>query len=237
MRYLIDSTIQIKVGSGMTKKIVLLSMRDQIYEALRESIIKNSYPPNAVLPIDKLADDFGVSATPVREALVRLESEGLVTLIPNKGAMVTDIQAEDILNNWEMRQLLEPFAAGKSVSLIPEHEIDEIEQEILNIKKSYFDNDRYVASDTKMHEILYVHLPNTTLRDTIRRVHQMSIRIRYFPEYSKSMHEQVVNEVLQEHLAIIEALKSKNPAKVVESVQVHLQNGEKRAMAALLRKR
>jgi DNA-binding GntR family transcriptional regulator len=65
----------------------------------------------------------------------------------------------------------------------------------------------------------------------------MSIRIRYFPEDSPAMHEQIVNEVLQEHLSIIEALKTRDPSKVSESVQTHLRNGEKRAMAALLRKR
>jgi len=221
----------------MTKKIVTLSMRDQIYEVLRESIIKNVYTPNSVLPIDRMAEDFGVSATPVREALVRLEAEGLVTLIPNKGAMVTDIQAEDILNNWEMRQLLEPYAAGKSTSLIPASEIEGIRAEISDMKQSPFNNDRYVACDTRMHEILYIHLPNIFLKDTIRRVHQMSIRIRYFPEDSKSMHKQAVNEVFSEHLAIIDALETRDAARIIETVQVHLRNGEKRAMAALLRKR
>ena len=212
-------------------------MRDQIYDALRDSIIKNAYGPNSVLPIDKLAEDFGVSATPVREALVRLEAEGLVTLIPNKGAVVTDIKAEDILNNWEMRLLLEPYAAGKSAGLVPEDEIEELRAEILDMRQSAFDNDRYVACDTRMHEILYTHLPNTFLKETIRRVHQMSIRIRYFPEDSLAMHEQAVNEVVQEHLAIIEALKTHDSAKIAESVQTHLRNGEKRTMAALLRKR
>jgi len=221
----------------MTKKIVTLSMRDQIYEALRESILKNGYGPNEMLPIDRLAEDFGVSATPVREALGRLEAEGRVTLIPNKGAIVTDIQADDILNNWEMRLLLEPYAAGKSAALIPEQEVEALREEIIHLRQAPFDNDRYVASDTKLHETLYTHLPNTFLRDTIRRVHQMSIRIRYFPEDSKAMHEQAVNEVLQEHLAIIEALKSHDSPRIAESVQTHLRNGEKRAMAALLRKR
>jgi DNA-binding GntR family transcriptional regulator len=221
----------------MTKKIVTLSMRDQIYEALRESILKNGYGPNEMLPIDRLAEDFGVSATPVREALVRLEAEGLVTLIPNKGAIVTDIQADDILNNWEMRLLLEPYAAGKSAALIPEQEVEALREEIIRLRQAPFDNDRYVASDTRLHETLYTHLPNSFLRDTIRRVHQMSIRIRYFPEDSTAMHEQVVNEVLQEHLAIIDALKSHDSPRITESVQTHLRNGEKRAMAALLRKR
>jgi len=221
----------------MKKKIVTLSMRDQIYDALRDSILKNLYGPTSVLPIDRLAEEFGVSATPVREALVKLESEGLVSLIPNKGAMVTDIQADDILNNWEMRQLLEPYAAGKSASLIPDDEIEEVKKEILGLRQAPFDNDRYVASDTRMHEMLYLHLPNAVLRETIRRVHQMSIRIRYFPEDSLSMHEQVVNEVLQEHRVIIDAFRTRDPVTISEAVLSHLRNGEKRAMAALLRKR
>jgi len=220
----------------MTKKIVALSMRDQLYDALRDSIVKNLYSPNSLLPIDRLAEDFGVSATPVREALVRLEAEGLVTLIPNKGAMVADIKAEDIFNNWEMRLLLEPYAAGKSASLIPDCEIEGICAEILDMKRSAFDNDRYVADDTRMHEILYSHLPNTFLKDTIRRVHQMSMRIRYFPEGSRAMHEQVVNEVVQEHLSMIEALRTRDSAKIVDCVRIHIQNGQKRTMAALSQK-
>jgi DNA-binding GntR family transcriptional regulator len=217
------------------KKIVTLSMRDQIYEALRDSILQNSYPPASVLPIDRLAEDFGVSATPVREALVKLESEGLVNLIPNKGAVVTDIKAEDILNNWEMRQLLEPYAAEKSINLVTQNEIDDLQRDIEKIKANPFDKDLYVASDNKLHETLYYHLPNTVLKDSIRRVHQMSIRIRYFPEVSKAMHQKVVEEVLSEHLHIIEAFKVRDGERLIDSVKLHLRNGEKRAMAALLR--
>ncbi len=217
------------------RKIVTQSMRDQIYEALRESIMKNTYLPGAMLPIDKLAEDFGVSATPVREALVRLEAESLVTLIPNKGAMVTDIETQDIRDNWEMRLLLEPYAAFKSCLLIPEGELLKLKKEIMEMKSAPFDNDRYVASDTKLHDTLYIHLHNSVLRDSIRRVHQMSIRIRYFPEGSVQMHKQVVDEVLDEHLCIVEALLSRNATSVEESVKTHLKNGEARTIKAFKR--
>ena len=217
------------------RKSVTLSMRDQIYEALRESIMKNNYMPGAMLPIDKLAEDFGVSATPVREALVRLEAEGLVTLVPNKGAMVTDIETKDIRNNWEMRLLLEPYAAAKSCLLIPENDLFALRKEIEDMKVTPFDNDRYVASDTKLHDTLYIHLSNNVLRDSIRRVHQMSIRIRYFPEGSVQMHKQVVDEVLAEHLAIVDDLLSRNADAVAESVKMHLENGESRTIKAFIR--
>ena len=216
------------------RKIVTLSMRDQIYEALRESIMKNTYSPGAMLPIDKLADDFGVSATPVREALVRLEAESLVTLIPNKGAMVTDIETQDIRNNWEMRLLLEPYAAAKSCLLIPEADLLKLKKEIQDMKSAPFDNDRYVASDTKLHDTLYIHLANNVLRDSIRRVHQMSIRIRYFPEGSVEMHKQVVDEVLDEHLSIVDALLTRNAGMAEERVKIHLKNGEARTIKAFI---
>ncbi|HEY9053814.1 MAG TPA: GntR family transcriptional regulator [Rectinemataceae bacterium] len=218
------------------KKIITLSMRDQIYEALRENILKNVYTPASVLPIDRIAEDFGVSATPVREALVRLESEGLVSLIPNKGAIITDIQMEDILNNWEMRRLLEPYAAGKSAALIPSAEIDALKADTLAFQKAPFDDETYVSLDNRLHETLYIHLTNAFLKDAIRRVHQMSVRIRYFPEGSKLMHETVVKEVVGEHLAIIDALAGRDPVRITEFVQYHLRNGEKRAMDALMKR-
>ncbi len=218
------------------KKIVSLSMRDQMYEALRDLILKNTYGPNSVLQIDGLAEEFGVSATPVREALVRLEAEGLVTLIPNKGAQVTDIQEADISNTWEMRRLLEPYAAGQSVSLIPESEVAELRREVSSLHAEPFDNNRYIEADNRLHQMLYLHLSNSYLKDTIRRVHQMSIRIRYFPEGSAAMHERVVNEVIQEHLAILDSVMTRDARKIAELVLAHLQNGEKRAMAALEKK-
>lgn len=217
----------------MKRKIVTLSMREQIYDALRELILENVYKPNAVLQIDGLAEEFSVSATPVREALVRLEADGLVRLIPNKGAVVSDIREEDIRNTWEMRQLLEPFAAGMSATLIPTNEIEELEEKLFRLRDQPFDDERYVECDTRLHEVLYTHLENQLLVDTIRRVHQMSIRIRYFPEGSGALHEQTVHEVIQEHLAILAAIRTRDAKRISELVLEHLENGQKRAMAAL----
>lgn len=217
----------------MKKKIVAMSMRDQIYEVLKDSILRNMYAPNSMLPIDQLAEEFGVSATPVREALVKLEADGLIQLIPNKGAIVTDIQADDILNNWEMRKLLEPYAAARSAELIPREELAQIRKEILSLSTNPFDRELYIASDAHIHETFYKYLPNPFLRDVIRRVHQMSVRIRYLPENSAAIHEKAVHEVLAEHAAILDALEAGNHALIEAAVRRHLENGEKRAIAAL----
>lgn len=221
----------------MKTKIVTMSMRDQLFDALRDLILKNTYAPGSILQIDRLAEEFGVSATPVREALVRLEGEGLVVLIPNKGAQVTSIREEDIRNVWEMRKLLEPYAASRSAELIPLAEIAELRHEIATMNISPFNNEVYIDSDTKLHELLYIHLTNAELKDAIRRVHQMSIRIRYYPENASAMHEQVVHEVISEHLAILEAAASRDASRLETLVKLHLQNGEKRTLSALAAQR
>jgi len=215
------------------KKIVTLSMREQIYEALKGLILDSSYGPKTVLAIDRLADEFGVSATPVREALVRLESDGLVELIPNRGAQVTDIREEDVRYIWEMRLLLEPYAARMSVDLVDLQEVAPLEADIHRLFSTPDDTDLYVSTDIRLHEMLYLHVRNELLKDSIRRIHQMARRIRFFAEHSANQHEKVINEVIDEHLAIIGAMKSGNPDLVEPALRHHLANGELRTLSAL----
>ncbi len=214
------------------KKIISLPVRDQMFSALKEQILFNDLKPNDVLHIDKLAEEFGVSATPVREALVKLESDGLVTLIPNKGAKVSDISDDDILNTWEMRRLLESYAARSSISLITDEELDDLEKDILRLKNGEQDDDLYISTDIRLHELFFKHLKNDLLKDAIRRIHEISHRIRYFAERSVLMHEKVVQDVIQEHLTIIVNIRSRNTELLIPLLYTHLLNGEKRTLEA-----
>ena len=144
----------------MGKKTVLKSIRDQIYEAIQESIVNNSYKPGEELQIDRLAEEFGVSTTPIREALIRLESSGLVNLIPNKGARVTAFREEDIRDTWEIRKLLEPYAAGLTAALDVTLEIQELNAALETLEKGTQDGNLYIKSDIRLHELLYTHLSN-----------------------------------------------------------------------------
>ena len=215
------------------KKIAKHSVRDLMYEAVKELIVNNQYKPDSVLQIDRLAEEFGVSATPVREALVRLEADGLVTLIHNKGAQVTCIREEDIRNIWEMRRLLEPYAARMSAGLIEAGEIDRMEREIRQMRDEPFDHDRYVASDNRLHELFYAHLANNLLKESIRRVHQMSMRIRYFAESMDGPQDRVIQEVIREHLDILGLLRKGDADRIAEMVHTHLLKGEQRTLSAL----
>jgi DNA-binding GntR family transcriptional regulator len=213
--------------------MVLKSIRDQIYEAIHESIVNNSYKPGEELQIDRLAEEFGVSTTPVREALIRLESSGLVHLTPNKGARVTAFTEKDIRNTWEIRKLLEPYAAGLTAGLDVSSEIKELEEAIDRLEQGPQDGGLYVRCDIRLHELLCDHLSNDLLKDTLHNIQQRSMRMRYSAEDVSKMHDQVVREVISEHKQILRALSERDRQKTEEAVRRHLENGERRALTAI----
>jgi len=222
-----------KVEGLVMKKIVTVSMREQMYEALKGLILDNTYRPRSVLAIDRLAEEFGVSATPVREALVRLEADGLVELIPNKGAQVIDIREEDVHHIWEMRMLLEPYASRESSIAVDMAEVDRLEADIQRLSTTPNDDELYVSTDLRLHEMMYLHVHNELLKESIRRIHQMAQRIRFFAEHSPEMHEKVVRQVINEHLGILAAVRTGKPDRVEPLLRAHLANGEKRTLSAL----
>jgi DNA-binding GntR family transcriptional regulator len=215
------------------KKTVLKSIRDQIYEAIQESIVNNSYKPGEELQIDRLAEEFGVSTTPIREALIRLESSGLVNLIPNKGARVTAFREEDIRDTWEIRKLLEPYAAGLTAALDVTLEIQELNAAFETLEKGTQDGNLYIKSDIRLHELLYTHLSNELLKETLHNILQRSMRMRYFAEDLSKMHDQVVQEVINEHKQILQALTARDRDRTIEAVRRHIENGERRALLAI----
>lgn len=217
----------------MAKKTVLKSIRDQIYEAIQQSIVNNSYKPGEELQIDRLAEEFGVSTTPIREALIRLESSGLVQLIPNKGARVTAFQEEDIRDTWEVRKLLEPYAAGLTAERDVTPEIQELNKAFDLLERGSQDGDLYIQSDIHLHELLYSHLSNELLKETLHNILQRSMRMRYYAEDVSKMHDQVVREVISEHKQILQALTAGDREKTVEAVRRHIENGERRALRAI----
>ncbi len=217
----------------MSKRPQLVSVREQIYEGIKEMILTNIFEPGEIVPIEKMAEEFGVSPTPIREALIRLEGFGLVTLIPNKGARVSEISEQDVRDIWQMRTLLEPFAARMSAVLQLEAELDRVEKKIFGVLNGSYDFETYVQTDVELHQTLCEHVPNQLLKETIQRVHQLSMRMRYFPEHQAQIHTEVVEQVSREHLAIIAALRAGDPDLSAEKVRTHIENGEARALQAL----
>lgn len=107
------------------------SLGGRVFKRLREDILKGRYKQQDELREATIGKELGVSRTPVREALRQLELEGLVTIVPNKGAYVTGISQKDIWDIYQMRQYLEGMCARWAAEHITEDQLEELEETIL----------------------------------------------------------------------------------------------------------
>jgi DNA-binding GntR family transcriptional regulator len=214
-------------------KTIPLSIRDQVYESVRGDILASRYTPGEELQIDRLASEYGVSTTPIREALLRLTNVGLVVLSPNKGARVAPIDAEHTLHIFELRLLLETYAARQTMVRSPNLDLDSLEARVRQILSGTYQQQDYRETDLAVHEMLYEHLPNVLLKDIMRNLYQLSIRIRYFAQEGRVINHEIVAAAADEHLAIISAFKLGSAEKVEEAVRQHIIKSRDRTLQAI----
>mgnify|MGYP000849109429 FL=1 len=212
----------------MTEK-GLQSFADQVYSILKDKIVNNEYKPGELLPIDRLAKELGVSSTPVREALLRLESIGLVNIERNKGAAVTQISRELAEYTWEFRRLLEAYTSRDAAVHCTNAEIKRMEQTLLEVLEHPDNFELYKESDVALHSILSKYTKNYLIIDALDSLSINARRIRYYAE-DIPFPEKIVILVTQEHLSIIEALKTHDPDLVEQKVREHLENARKRTL-------
>jgi DNA-binding GntR family transcriptional regulator len=215
----------------MAAKKTFLSLGEQIFQMLKGRVLDNHYMPGEVLQIDKLAEEFGVSSTPVRETLLRLDGIGLVRMIRNKGAVVSEIDGRMVRDVWQFRSLLETFASRESAARIGRAELRALREKVLYLIETPGDFELYKKTDVLLHDMLCDKLENALVRDALDNLQDHSRRIRYFAE-SILFREEVVTQVSREHLRIVDALAG-NPEEIEEAVRDHLTNGMERALRAL----
>ena len=212
-----------------------LSLKDRVYNNIKCQIIMGNLKPGERLREEELAKAMKISRAPIREALNRLEKERFATLIPRKGAMVTYVTKKDIEDILKMRILLEPYAASESVSLIPEEDITAVYGILRQVQQDPGNFTLYIHSDMALHELLYKHVDNQILRNTLTGIKEHSLRIRYLAETQKDgIDTKVIAQSIKEHLAILAAIQERNSSKVFALVKQHLQNAEERALLTIV---
>ena len=217
----------------MKRKPALVPVREQLYEHIKSAILSNAYAPGQIVQIEKLADQFGVSTTPIREALIRLEAAGFLRMIPNKGVKISEISEEDVLHVWEIRRLLEPYAGSLTALLDIEEHIRPLYSRSQSFLNGWFDLELYMQTDIAIHELFYIHLDNAPLKEMIERVQQMSMRMRYFAENSSATSSSVVTEVTTEHVTILDAMLAHDADATATAIEQHLVNGERRTLESI----
>ncbi|WP_427111873.1 GntR family transcriptional regulator [Megasphaera sueciensis] len=212
-----------------------LSLKDQVYENIKKQIVIGNFKPGSRLIEDNIAKAMNISRAPVREALNHLERDRFVQLVPRKGAYVTQVTQQDIVDNTEMRILMEPYAARYSINDIPECMIQEIEKKLLYVLEHPDDIENYIESDIAVHALFYKYSSNRLLVNVLDNLIDYSLRIRYLPETMKNgVDINVIVIATREHLKIIEMMKLRDGAHLSDLIKKHLQNAEKRTEMSII---
>ena len=197
------------------------SLSTKVFHTIREDILSGKYRYNEELKEKTIGDELGVSRTPVREALRQLELEGLVTIIPNKGAYVVGISKEDIQDIYEIRSRLEGLCAKWACSHITKEQLDELEE---NIYLSEFHAgkeghaEQILELDNKFHETLYQASGSKVLAGVLTDFHNYVQRVRKMTLKSKERSEKSNDE----HRMIAQAIHDHDPEKAQMLANQHI---------------
>lgn len=198
------------------------SLRGRVFQAIQENILNGVYKENEELRENTIAKELGVSRTPVREALRQLELEGLVKIVPNKGACVTGITKKDVKDIYAVRSMLEGLCARWATEHITEEQLEEMEENIylaeFHAAKGH--SEQIAELDNRFHDIMYEACNSKMLEHLLKDFHQYVLRVR-----KKTLANANRGEASNhEHRLIMEAIKAKDAAKAEELANRHMIN-------------
>ena len=213
--------------SGHLEQIRLDSykpLRELVCEHIREAIINGVFAPGERLMEIQMADEMGVSRTPVREAIRKLEMEGFVVMIPRRGTYVSNMSIRDINDVYEIRISLDTLAAGLAAERISD-------EELVKVGNAIEENDmaKVVEADIEFHDVLYKASRNERLRNIINNLREQITVIRgvsmRYPGRLKDTQE--------EHRRLVESIAARNVEKSQEAARINLENAERTLMIAM----
>jgi DNA-binding GntR family transcriptional regulator len=203
--------LKIQIDSHMT-------LREKIVETVRGAIVNGQIPAGTRVAEPELADRFGISRTPIREAFRQLESEGFITVIPRKGAVVASLSAKDISDFYDLKTVLEGYAARCAAKTLTEKDITKMEtvnrqMEAAAVKK---DLRRVLTLHNEFHDIFLKSCGNEKLHSIVQNLvrqfqrFRLIVAIRGKMDGSIKQHEEIIEAFRKQDAALAEVLVMKN---------------------------
>ena len=199
-----------------------LPLRDVVFNTLRQAILRGELKPGERLMEIQLANKLGVSRTPIREAIRKLELEGLVLMIPRRGAEVAEITEKSLRDVLEVRGALEELAVKLACQKITDEQIQELcmAEKEFEMALSSGDVTVYAEADVKFHDVIYRATDNQRLIQLLFNLREQMYRYRV--EYLKR--EESHGNLLIEHKKIIETITNRDMDAAVDAVCQHIDN-------------
>lgn len=211
----VDGRVRAKVGvpRGAT------SLTTDVYREIKRQIVTSELPPGALLQEVEVSERLKVSRTPVREALRMLQAEGLVTLVPRRGAQVTQFSPQDLEDAYEARTWLETAAAGKTACVITPDALQRLEEVLSSTPSDPRTHDDAVAAekgDLQFHDLILQASGNRLVRDLVGQLRITIQRAAYFVPPGRH------HRSWMEHQAILSVLKEHDSDKASALVREHI---------------
>lgn len=201
-----------------------LPLRDVVFNTLRQAILKGELAPGERLMEIQLAERLGVSRTPIREAIRKLELEGLVLMIPRKGAEVAKISEKSLRDVLEVRRSLEELAIELACQRMSGEEIRQLQEAQRGFEEAIYQGDamQIAENDEQYHSIIYCGTGNARLVQILNNLREQMYRYRL--EYIKDADKRQI--LILEHEKILRAIQNHHVAEAKEAMREHIDNQE-----------
>ncbi len=218
------------------KKLNLVNIRDQVYNVLLERVLNHEYPPGFRFDLSQLEDQLGVSRTPLKEALHRLQAEGLIEIRPRRGTYVISIDSQDVAESFDVRCILECAAAEIAVQKASDEEIEQLQtlakqmRQLLRSDGYQIIVGQYIELDRQFHRTLVNMAHNKRLAEICKQLdtHMQIAHVRQkFILADSKKHTET------EHDAIIQALQQRDVENLVQLLAQHINQSKQRTLKVL----
>ena len=211
-----------------------LPLRDVVFQTLRQAILSGQLQPGERLMEIHLAKQLGVSRTPVREAIRKLELEGLVSTIPRRGAVVAEITRTDMEDVLEVRHALEDLAVRRASENMSEEQLNELKKASARFEECVRKDDLRASAqaDEEFHESISEATGNRRLLQILNNLRGQIYRYRLENLKDRSSYP----DLIMQHARIIEALEEHDPEKASQALRMHIEKQRESIIETLHKK-
>jgi len=198
------------------------SLSDKAYQALKEKI--SQLKGGSYLSARKFAEEIGMSYTPVREAFLRLQREGLLKHLPNVGFFVENMDVSEVYQSYEVRECIEPFVLQKAFNLFTPEHIERMRALVEKQRKALSDGNikDYMRHDIELHEIMFRIYNNKHLLNLYRNIREQHLFC------SNKIAFAFNEDAMGEHLLLIDAIEKRDLKEAVRVLNMHIENAKQR---------
>ncbi len=202
----------------------LLPLRDVVFHTLRRAILTGQLKPGERLMEVHLANKLGVSRTPIREAIRKLELEGLVTMIPRRGAEVAQITEKSLKDVLEVRRALDVLSVELACERITKEEMEELYRACQEFEKAAREKEPSVIAqaDVRLHDIIVDATRNQRLKQLVNNLSEQMYRYRFVYIQEANQYENLI----EEHREVYESIAERNKERAARAARLHIDNQE-----------